>query len=127
MSRVRKVRGFYDLGPVRVPPLPRKWALTDRSNGNIYEIVKADTAPALALLSSTDGYTVRGVFDGPFIQDGAKATRRLFATGGSISSEAVSFRHDDGPILITVAVAPLDVWSVVWDAAAEALSLEEQT
>ncbi len=120
----RKVMGYVDIGPITIPPRPKKPALVDRANGNTYEITKSGSVPALSLLSDTTGYEVFPAWSGPYVQAGA-VTRRLYASGGTLGSEAVAFNAGSPPVLITVSTAPLDVWSVVWDSAALALTLEE--
>ena len=121
----RRVMGYTDIGPVTIPPRPKKPALVDRGNGNTYAITKSGDAPSLALLSNTSGYEVFPAFSGPYVQAGGGITRRLFANGGALSSEEMTFEAGSPPVLITVATAPLDVWSVVWDSSSLALTLEE--
>ncbi len=120
----RRVMGYTDIGPVTIPPRPKKPALVDRVDGNTYEITKSGSAPSLSVLSNTDGYEVFPAWSGPYVQAGG-ITRRLYAASGSLSSEAVTFEADSPPVLVTVTAAPLDVWSVVWDGSALALTLEE--
>ncbi len=120
----RHVSGYVDIGPIAVPPRPAKPALVDRSNGNTYEITKSGSSPALALLSDTTGYEVFPAYSGPYVQAGP-VTRRLYSSGGSLETEAMSFNAGSPPVLITVTASPLDVWSVVWDSASLALTLEE--
>lgn len=120
----RRVQGYVDIGPIAIPPRPPKPALVDRANGNTYELIKSGADPALSLLSDTSGFRVFPAFSGPYVQDGPR-TRRLFSSGGTLSSEEVAWGADWSPVLITVAASPLDVWEVVWDAAALALTLTE--
>ena len=120
----RRVMGFVDIGPITIPPRPQTPALVDRVDGNTYEIVKSGSVPALSLLTNTSGFQVFAAFDGPYIRDGNR-TRRLFSSSGALSSEPVTFNAAQGPVSITVAVSPLDVFEVVWDAATQSLSLDE--
>ena len=121
----RRVHGFVDIGPIAIPPRPRKPALVDRVDGNTYEIIKSGSVPALSLITDTSGFQVFAAFDGPYIRDGDTRTRRLFSSSGSISSEPVAFNAAQASVSITVAVSPLDVFEVVWDAATQSLSLNE--
>lgn len=121
----RRVQGFWDIGPITIPPRPRQFALSDRSDGKTYEIIKSGSDPVLSEITAFSAHTVLGTFDGPYVQDGSRA-RRLFASGGTLSSEAVDFKASLGPVLITVATAPLDVWEVLWDSATRALTLTER-
>lgn len=125
MNERRRANGYTDLGPVRVPPLPPKPALTDRSNGLIYEITKSGSVPALSQITNTAGYNVHAAFSGPYVQAGAE-TRRLFASGGTLGSELLTFVAGTAPPMVIVSTAPLDVWEVVWDTTTEALSLTER-
>ncbi len=118
----RKVQGYQDLGPIAIPPRPKKPALVDRVDGNTYEITKSGASPSLSVLSSTAGFQVFAAYDGPVIQAGP-VTRKLYSSSGTLFSEEVSYSADFPPVLITVTAAPLDVWSVVWDGSA--LTLEE--
>ncbi len=121
----RKVMGFTDIGPILIPPRPRKPALVDRSNGNTYEIVKSGALPALSVITDTSAHQVFAATQGPYIPDetGVRPrTRRLFSAGGTLSSEQVAFNATNAPVLVTVAASPLDVWEVVWDGAALALT-----
>ncbi len=123
-TKPRRVMGYTDMGRVVIPPRPKKPALVDRVDGLTYEITKSGASPALALLSDSTGYEVFPAWSGPYVQaDGA--TRRLFSSSGSLSSEEVAFEAGSPPVLITVATSPLDVWSVVWDSSTSALTLEE--
>ncbi len=124
MREPRRVKGYVDIGPIAIPPRPRKPALVDRVDGNTYEITKSGAAPGLSVLASTSGYQVFAAHDGPVIQAGA-VTRKLYSSSGTLGSEVVAYSADFPPVLITVAAAPLDVWSVVWDTSTEALTLEE--
>lgn len=121
----RKVMGFVDMGPILVPPRPRRPALQDRSNGNTYEIVKSGASPALSVITDTSEHQVFTANQGPYVPDDTGVrprTRRLFASGGSLSSEQVAFNAGQAPVLITVASSPLDVWEVVWDGSALTLT-----
>ncbi len=120
----RRVMGYTDIGPIMIPPRPKKPALVDRANGNTYEITKSGSSPALSILSDSTGYEVFLAWSGPYVQAGA-VTRRLYASGGTLGSEAVAFSAGSPPVLITVTASPLDVWSVVWDSSTLALTLEE--
>jgi hypothetical protein len=118
----RRVQGYVDIGPITIPPLPKKPALTDRTDGNVYEIIKSGASPALSLITDLTGFEVFAAFGGPYVQDGA-TSRRLFSTGGgTLSSEAVTFKADLGRVLVTVAASPLDVWEVLWDGTALTLT-----
>ncbi len=122
----RRVMGVTDLGPITIPPRPRKPALVDRVDGNTYEVVKSGAAPALSLLASTDGFQVFPANFGPYVQDeNRQRTRRLFSSSGVLSSEEVAFNADWARVLITVAESPLDVWAVVWDSSTQVLALTE--
>ncbi len=122
----RRIMGYVDLGPIQIPPRPRKPALMDRSNGNTYELIKSGADPALSLLSDTTGFQVFPADFGPYVQDThLLRTRRLFSDGGVLGSEETALRADWSPVLITVTESPLDVWQVVWDSSALALTLEE--
>jgi hypothetical protein len=115
--------GYTDLGPATIPPRPLKLALNDRVDGKIYEIVKSGADPALSEITDTSGYIVHEAFHGPYI-DASGSTRRLFASSGTLSSEATTFRAlgpGDG-VFVTVAVSPLDVWEVTWDGSALTLT-----
>ena len=112
-----------DLGPATIPPRPAKFALNDRVDGNIYEIIKSGSDPALSAITDTSGYIVFGASHGPYI-DASGTTRRLFASSGTLSSESTGFRAwgpGDG-VFVTVTAAPLDVWEVIWDGTALALT-----
>jgi hypothetical protein len=122
----RRVLGYVDIGPITIPPRPRKPALVDRGNGNVYELVKSGVVPALSLLTDTTGFQVFTAHSGPYVQDG-EGTRRLFSSAGALSSEAVSFKASASPVFITVTENPLDVWRVLWDSSAQSLTLEEAT
>lgn len=122
----RRIMGFVDLGPIQIPPRPRKPALVDRVNGNTYELVKSGADPALSQITDTTGFQVFPADFGPYVQDThLLRTRRLFAAAGVLGSEEVALRADWAPVLITVAESPLDVWQIVWDASALALTLTE--
>ncbi len=120
----RRIQGFTDIGPISIPPRPRKPALVDRVDGNTYEITKSGASPSLSVLASTSGYQVFPAHSGPLIQAGG-ITRKLYSSSGSLASEEVAYSADFAPVLITVTAAPLDVWSVVWDTSTETLTLEE--
>ncbi len=120
----RRVQGFTDIGPITIPPRPKQPALVDRSDGNTYKLIKSGADPALSLLSDTSGFQVFAAFSGPYIQDGTRS-RKLFSTAGVLSSEAVAGVSGQAPVLVTVAASPLDVWQVVWDGDALALTLTE--
>lgn len=120
----RRVHGFVDIGPIAIPPRPRRPALVDRVDGNTYELIKSGADPALSLLADTSGFQVFAAFSGPYVQDGLN-TRRLFSSSGALDSEALTLTADQAPVLITVTDSPLDVFEVVWDAAAQALTLTE--
>ncbi len=120
----RRVQGYVDIGPISIPPRPRKPALVDRVDGTTYEITKSGASPSLSVLASTTGYQVFPAHSGPLIQAGT-VTRKLYSSSGSLASEEVAYSADFPPVLITVTAAPLDVWSVVWDTSTEALTLEE--
>jgi len=96
----------------------------DRVDGNTYELIKSGPIPALSLLTDTSGFQVFPAFDGPYIRDGTR-TRRLFSASGALSSEPVAFNAAQASVSITVAVSPLDVFEVVWDAATQSLTLKE--
>ena len=117
--------GFVDIGPIEIPPRPKKPAMVDRNNGNTYEITKSGGVPGLSLLSDTAGFQVFAAFDGPYVQQGRR-TRRLFSSSGVIGSELVRFQADGHPVFITVAVSPLDVYRVVWDVPSQALSVIQE-
>lgn len=122
----RRVMGFTDLGPIQIPPHPRKPALVDRVNGNTYELIKSGSDPALSLITDTTGFQVFPAHFGPYVQDEQLLrTRRLFSSSGALSSEEVPFNADWARVLITVAESPLDVWALVWDSSAQALTLTE--
>ena len=121
----RRVHGYVDIGPITIPPRPQKPAMVDRVDGNTYEIIKSGSVPALSLITSTAGFQVFAAFDGPYIRDGNTRTRRLFASSGSISSEPVDFNAAQASVSITVAVSPLDVFEVIWDATTLSLGLKE--
>ncbi len=111
------------LGPSTIPPRPAKFALTDRVDGNIYEIIKSGNDPALSAITDTSGYIVFGASHGPYI-DALSTTRRLYASSGTLSSEATGFRAwgpGDG-VFVIVTVSPLDVWEVTWDGSALTLT-----
>ncbi len=121
----RKVMGFTDIGPILIPPRPRKPALRDRSDGNVYEITKSGSAPALAQITDTSEHQVFPANHGPYVPDDTGVrlrTRRLFSTAGVLASETVPFNAGQAPVLITVAASPLDVWEVVWDGSALTLT-----
>ncbi|KKL92061.1 hypothetical protein LCGC14_1888450 [marine sediment metagenome] len=120
----RRIMGFVDLGPIQIPPRPRKPALVDRVNGNTYELIKSGADPALSLLTDTSGFQVFAAHSGPYVA-ASGTTRKLFSSGGTLSSEEVAHDASWAPVLITVAESPLDVWEVVWDASTLALTLEE--
>ena len=120
----RRVMGYTDIGPIAIPPRPRKPALVDRANGNTYELIKSGADPALSVLANTSGFQVFAAHDGPYVQAG-NITRRLFASGGALGSEALAFSATSAPVLITVTASPLDVWQITWDSAAQALTLTE--
>lgn len=121
----RRVHGFTDIGPITIPPRPQKPALVDRVDGNTYELIKSGSVPALSLLTNTSGFQVFAAFDGPYIRDGNERTRRLFSSSGTLDSEPVAFNAAQASVSITVAVSPLDVFEVVWDAATQSLTLTE--
>ena len=121
----RRIMGFVDLGPITIPPRPRRPALVDRVDGNTYELIKSGAVPALSLLTDTSGFEVFPAFSGPYVRDGDTRTRQLFSSSGALSSEPVAFNAAQSPVSITVAVSPLDVFEVVWDAATLSLSLKE--
>lgn len=124
----RRIMGFVDLGPIQIPPRPRKPALVDRANGNTYELIKSGASPALSQIPDTTGFQVFPADFGPYVQDThLLRTRRLFSSGGVLGSEetARALRADWAPVLITVAASPLDVWQVVWDSSTLALTLTE--
>ncbi len=120
----RRVMGYTDIGPITIPPLPRKPALVDRVDGNTYELVKSGADPALSLITDTTGFQVFLAHSGPYVASG-KATRKLFSSSGVLNSEPVGFNAIWAPVLITVAASPLDVWEVIWDAVTQALTLTE--
>ena len=120
----RRIMGFVDLGPIQIPPRPRKPALVDRGNGNTYELIKSGADPALSLLSNTSGFQVFAAHSGPYVA-ASGTTRKLFSSGGALSSEEVAHDASQAPVLITVTESPLDVWEIVWDASALALTLTE--
>ena len=122
----RRIMGFVDLGPIQIPPRPRKPALVDRVNGNTYELIKSGADPALSQITDTDGFQVFPADFGPYVQDPQRLrTRRLFSSGGTLGSEEIALQADWAPVLITVTESPLDVWEIVWDASALALTLTE--
>lgn len=124
-GKPRRVQGYVDLGSIAIPPRPKKPAMVDRVDGNTYEIIKSGAVPALSLLTSTSGFQVFAAFDGPYIQDEARSTRRLFSSSGVLSSEELAFRASVAPVAITVAESPLDIFEVIWNPVTKALDLNE--
>ncbi len=113
----RRIKGYTDMGPIAIPPRPKKPALVDRVDGNTYEITKSGASPGLSVLASTAGFQVFAAWDGPVVQAGA-STRKLYSSSGVLDSEVVAYSADFPPVLVTVTAAPLDVWSVVWNGSA---------
>ncbi len=120
----RRVHGFTDIGPIQIPPRPRKPALIDRVDGNTYELIISSSAPALSQITDTSGFQVFPADAGPLVADGrlTPGTRRLFSSSGTLSTEAHARVSGQAPVLITVTASPLDVWEVVWNGTALTLT-----
>ena len=115
-----RVQGYTDLGGIIIPPLPVKCALTDRSSGLFYEIIKSGADPVANQITDTSGFTVFTPNFGPYIGP-AGSVRRLFTSGGTLNSEAVPVSVSGG-VFVVVSENPLDVWEVTWDGASLTLT-----
>ncbi len=124
-QKPKRIWGYYDLGPVVIPPRPPKPALTDRVSGSVYALTKDGSNPSVSVLADTAGYKVFPAHAEPTIRVGDTRLRRLFVSSGALSSEEVTNAAYHGRVLITVSASPLDVWEVVWDNATDSLTLEE--
>lgn len=63
--------GYYDLGPIQIPPLPRTFGMTDRQTGTVWYL-SYDAAQGRLALNDTTPQTfvqIYGPYDGPFLAD----------------------------------------------------------
>lgn len=84
----RKYRGFYDLGPVRVPPLPTRIVLTDRDDGKLWELIHDSTEGYVGLSDEISDKPDKRVYDaefGPILPTEPKL--QLIVRGGNLGYE----------------------------------------
>lgn len=108
MAHRRVVKGFTDLGTVRVPPLPTRIVLIDRADGTFYALLHDGTSSdrialdSLASRTSGDDIRIFAAFDGPVIN--APNPHRLLVRNGALGyEEMVLTSHlsdrDEAPVL----------------------------
>ncbi len=92
-KRASRVWGYYDLGPVQIPPFPVRIILTDRDDGTLWvlthdadreHVVLSDVFPTDTL------YTIYGPYDGPIV--GTNPRIQLLVRDGRLGYE-----QDDNP------------------------------
>lgn len=85
--------GYWEMGTVKIPPLPHYIIMTDRSTGTqcLLSHTLSGSAPTTVLMSTTLPSTpdkhAYGPYEGPYIANG---TRRLYVSSGTLFSEAVT-------------------------------------
>ena len=87
--------GYFDLGPVQVPPLPPRVGMTDRATGKVWYLGTDSNSGSRVVLFDTLGAPdknlalVYGPLDGPYLQ-GANYYIRLGVQNGRMVYERLS-------------------------------------
>ncbi len=92
--QVRRVFGYYDLGPVQIPPFPTRIILTDREDGTLW-VLSHDEEREHVMITDTfptdRHYTIYGPWDGPTL--GTHPRVQLLIRNGQLGYE-----QDDNPV-----------------------------
>lgn len=94
---------------VKIPPLPKYIALTDRADGKVWYLSHSLTVPypdGLGLISLNDqqpfsiiDWVIYGPYDGPVIpSDGVQPSCRLLVRGGLLGYEPIADVVSSGPV-----------------------------
>ena len=89
MAHWRKVKGFTDIGAIRIPPLPQTIVLTDRATGTKYGLIHDSTGNFIGLDDAASVVTgevvIYGAHDGPILS--LRPTVRLLVRNGHLGYE----------------------------------------
>lgn len=92
---MRRYYGYYDMGPVRIPPLPQGIVFTDRTTGTLY-LLSHDSGEGTTSLETPvpSQWTGRayGPTDGPFLSS-PDGLLRLYVDNGVLSKELAPTVH----------------------------------
>lgn len=95
--------GYFNLGPIQIPPYPPFAGLTDRVTGTIYYLAYSPSNNAITLVTTVPAglknwTRIWGPFDGPMVQ---AQGLRLFVSSGTLSFEYIesgsTFAAGPGP------------------------------